>query len=61
MPQLIAMCCLCHKVKDDEGNYVEQDTVELPADFEWSHTFCRPCFRIKYPDYAYLVDEPVEV
>ena len=58
---LITRCCLCKKLENDQGEYVDADQFTFPEEYEFSDTFCRPCFRIKYPDYAHIVAEPVEV
>lgn len=55
---LITRCCLCKKLKNDEGEYVDADQLEIPEEADFSDTFCRPCFLLKYPDYAHLMPEP---
>ena len=57
---MVGRCCVCKKLRDDEGDFVGPEALDLPPDQEFSDTFCIPCFRLTYPDHAHLVSDPIE-
>lgn len=57
---LITRCCLCKKLRNGQGEFVDANQLTIPEESDFSDTFCRPCFLQKYPDYAHLMPAPVE-
>jgi hypothetical protein len=49
---ILPTCCICHKIRDDRGNWHERR--EYQADYQgvlFTHTFCHECASIHYAEF----------
>lgn len=50
---LLPICCVCKKIRDDEGYWQQVETyISAHADVRFSHSLCPVCIRTKYPQFA---------
>ena len=49
---ILPTCCICHKIRDDQGNWHERS--DYQADYQgvlFTHTFCHECALIHYAEF----------
>jgi CheY-like chemotaxis protein len=50
---LLPICCVCKKIRDDEGYWQQVETyISAHAEVKFSHGLCPTCVRAKYPQFA---------
>lgn len=52
----VGRCCVCKRLRDAAGDWLEPEDLDVPADAAFTDTFCKPCFRTQYPDYAHIAE-----
>lgn len=51
LKSLLPICCVCKKIRDDEGYWNEIDSyISKHSHIQFSHSFCPACARKFYPD-----------